>query len=85
MLEIVVVDGEETVTTESIQESTLIGAEASKRGLCFHCAAFRGREVEGDVEIYFDSPLIGDLQIDSYVKACRKCLNDFRNLLATVQ
>lgn len=85
MLEIVVVDGEETVTTESIKESTLIGAEASKRGLCFHCAAFRGREIEGEVDIYFDSPLIGDLKINSYVKACRKCLNDFKNLLATVQ
>ena len=43
MLEIVVVDGEEVVTTESIKQSTLIGAEASQRGLCFHCAAFRGR------------------------------------------
>ena len=85
MLEIVVVDGEETVTVESIKESTLIGAEASKRGLCFHCAAFRGREIEGEVDIYFDSPLIGDLKIDSYVRACRKCLNDFKNLLATVQ
>jgi hypothetical protein len=85
MLEIVVVDGEETVTVESIKESTLIGAEASKRGLCFHCAAFRGREIEGEVDIYFDSPLIGDLKINSYVKACRKCLNDFKNLLATVQ
>ncbi len=41
ILEIVVVDGEEVVTTESIKQSTLIGAEASKRGLCFHCAAFR--------------------------------------------
>ncbi len=38
MLEIVVVDGEEVVTTESIKAD---GAEASKRGLCFHCAAFR--------------------------------------------
>lgn len=85
MLEIVVVDGKEVVTIESIKESTLIGAEASKRGLCFHCAAFRGREVEGEVEIYFDSPLISDLIIDSYVKACRKCLHDFSNLLATVQ
>ncbi len=85
MLEIVVVDGEEVVTTESIKQSTLIGAEASKRGLCFHCAAFRGKEVEADVEIYFDTPLVGDLKIDSYVKACRKCLNDFSNLLVTVQ
>ena len=85
MLEIVVVDGEEVVTIESIKKSTLIGAEASKRGLCFHCAAFRGKEVEADVEICFDSPLVGDLKIDSYVKACRKCLNDFSNLLATVQ
>ncbi len=41
MLEIVVVDGKEVVTTESIKQSTLIGAEASKRGFCFHCAAFR--------------------------------------------
>ena len=41
MLEIVVVDGEEVVTTESIKQSTLIGAEASKGGLCFRCAAFR--------------------------------------------
>ncbi len=85
MLEIVVVDGEEVVTTESIKQSTLIGAEASKRGLCFHCAAFRGKEIEAEVEIYFDSSLVGDLEIDRYVKACRKCLNDFRNLLATVQ
>ncbi len=84
MLE-VVVDGEELVTTESIKQSTLIGSEASKRGLCFHCAAFRGREVAADVEIYFDSPLFGDLKIDRYVRACRKCLNDFRSLLATVQ
>ena len=30
MLEIVVVDGEEVVTTESIKESTLIGAEVEK-------------------------------------------------------
>ncbi len=30
MLEIVVVDGKEVVTTESIKQSTLIGAEASK-------------------------------------------------------
>ncbi len=85
MLEIVVVDGEEVVTSESIKQSTLIGAEASKKGLCFHCAAFRGREVEADIEIYFDSPLLGDLKVDRYVKACRRCLNDFRNLLATVQ
>ncbi len=85
MLEIVVVDGEEVVTTESIKQSTLIGAEASKRGLCFHCAAFRGKEIEAEVEIYFDSSLFGDLEIDRYVKACRKCLNDFRHLMATVQ
>ncbi len=41
MLEIVVVDGKEVVTTESIKQRTLIGAEASKRGLCFHFAAVR--------------------------------------------
>ena len=41
MLEIVVVDGKEVVTTESIKQSTLIEAKASKRGLCFPCAAFR--------------------------------------------
>ncbi len=40
MLE-VVVDGEEVVTTESIKQSTLIGAEGSKIGLCFRCAPFR--------------------------------------------
>ncbi len=41
MLEIVVVNGEEVMTTESIKQSTLIGAEGSKGGLCFHCTAFR--------------------------------------------
>ena len=40
MLEIVVVDGEEVVTTESIKQSTLIGAEASKMRIVFPLRSF---------------------------------------------
>ncbi len=67
-------DGEILVDVDSILQSVKTGHEASRKGLCLFCAGFEGRDREGNVEIYYDAPIMQALGLSRYVRCCEECI-----------
>ena len=67
-------DGEILVPVDSILQSVKTGYEASQKGLCLFCAGFEGRDREGNVEIYYDAPIMQALGLSQYVRCCEECI-----------
>jgi len=67
-------DGEILVAVDSILQSVKTGYEASQKGLCLFCAGFEGRDREGNVEIYYDAPIMRTLGLSRYVRCCEECI-----------
>ena len=67
-------DGEILVDVDSILQSVKTGYEASQKGLCLFCAGFEGRDREGNVEIYYDAPIMRTLGLSRYVRCCEECI-----------
>ena len=68
-------DGEILVDVDSILQSVKTGYEASQKGLCLFCAGFEGRDREGNVEIYYDAPIMRTLGLSRYVRCCEECIH----------
>ncbi len=66
--------GEILVSVDSILQSVKRGYEASQKGLCLFCAGFESRDREGNVEIYYNSPVMQTLRLDPYVRCCEECI-----------
>ena len=66
--------GEILIPVESILQSVKTGYEASQKGLCLFCAGFEGRDRKGNVEIYYDAPVMQALGIGPYVRCCEECM-----------
>ncbi len=66
-------NGEILVAVDSILQSVKTGYEASQKGLCLFCAGFEGRDREGNVEIYYDAPIMQALGLSPYVRCCEEC------------
>jgi len=67
-------NGEILVAVDSILQSVKTGYEASQKGLCLFCAGFEGRDREGNVEIYYDAPIMQALGLSRYVRCCEECI-----------
>ncbi len=67
-------DGEILVPVDSILQSVKTGYEASQKGLCLFCAGFESRDREGNVEIYYDAPVMQALGLGPYVRCCEECM-----------
>ena len=67
-------DGEILVPVDSILQSVETGYEASQNGLCLFCAGFEGRDREGNLEIYYDPPVMQTLGLGRYVRCCEECM-----------
>ena len=66
--------GEILVPVESILQSVKTGYEASQKGLCLFCAGFEGRDRKGNLEIYYDAPVMQTLGLSPYVRCCEECI-----------
>ncbi len=67
-------DGEILVAVDWILQCVKTGYEASKKGLCLFCAGFESRDREGNVEIYYDAPIMRTLGLSRYVRCCEECM-----------
>ncbi len=67
-------DGGILVAVDSILQSVKTGYEASRKGLCLFCAGFESRDREGNVEIYYDAPVMQALGLGPYVRCCEECM-----------
>ena len=67
-------DGEILIAIDSILQSVKTGYEASLNGLCLFCAGFESRDRKGNVEIYYDAPVMQTLGLSRYVRCCEECI-----------